>query len=163
MLSTIIIGISTFTSILWSIVFLLPRYFDYVLYHISGNMLNSFIPSIKTYSYSSNEEPNGWIIGWTEGFYIGFLSCSSGNGPHGPMKNLYIFTSKKFYNTYISKNGDSLLDGENKNKNNLLSNKKKRLHYLLEKVHFTIYPIYLIIIKHLKNYSTKSYTNSNHK
>ena len=125
MLSTIIIGISTFTSILWSIVFLLPRYFDYVLYHISGNMLNSFIPSIKTYSYSSNEELNGWIVGWTDGFYIGFLSCSSGNGPHGPMKNLYIFTSKKFYNTYISKNGDSLLDGEKKNKNKLLSNEKK--------------------------------------
>ena len=117
MLSALIIGISTFTSILWSIVFLLPQYFDYVLYHISGNMLNSFIPSIKTYSYSSNEEPNGWIVGWTDGFYIGFLSCSSGNGPHGPMKNLYIFTSKKFYNTYISKNGDSLLDGEKKNKN----------------------------------------------
>lgn len=127
MLSTIIIGISTFTSILWSIVFLLPQYFDYVLYHISGNMLNSFIPSIKTYSYSSNEEPNGWIIGWSEGFYIGFLSCSSGNGPHGPMKNLYIFTSKKFYNTYISKNGDSLLDGEKKNKNKLLSNEKKTI------------------------------------
>ena len=127
MLSTIIIGISTFTSILWSIVFLLPRYFDYVLYHISGNMLNSFIPSIKTYSYSSNEEPNGWIVGWTDGFYIGFLSCSSGNGPHGPMKNLYIFTSKKFYNTYISKNGDSLLDGEKKNKNKLLSNEKKTI------------------------------------
>ena len=127
MLSTIIIGISTFTSILWSIVFLLPQYFDYVLYHISGNMLNSFIPSIKTYSYSSNEEPNGWIVGWTDGFYIGFLSCSSGNGPHGPMKNLYIFTSKKFYNTYISKNGDSLLDGEKKNKNKLLSNEKKTI------------------------------------
>ena len=127
MLSALIIGISTFTSILWSIVFLLPQYFDYVLYHISGNMLNSFIPSIKTYSYSSNEEPNGWIIGWTEGFYIGFLSCSSGNGPHGPMKNLYIFTSKKFYNTYISKNGDSLLDGEKKNKNKLLSNEKKTI------------------------------------
>ena len=127
MLSALIIGISTFTSILWSIVFLLPQYFDYVLYHISGNMLNSFIPSIKTYSYTSNEEPNGWIIGWTEGFYIGFLSCSSGNGPHGPMKNLYIFTSKKFYNTYISKNGDSLLDGEKKNKNKLLSNEKKTI------------------------------------
>ena len=127
MLSALIIGISTFTSILWSIVFLLPQYFDYVLYHISGNMLNSFIPSIKTYSYSSNEEPNGWIIGWTEGFYIGFLSCSSGNGPHGPMKNLYIFTSTKFYNTYISKNGDSLLDGENKNKNKLLHNEDKTI------------------------------------
>ena len=122
MLSSIIIGISTFTSILWSIVFLLPRYFDYVLYHISGNMLNSFIPSIKTYSYSSNEEPNGWIVGWTDGFYIGFLSCSSGNGPHGPMKNLYIFTSKTFYNTYISKNGN-----EKQNKHKLLSNENKTI------------------------------------
>jgi len=126
MLSAIIIGISTFTSILWSIVFLLPQYFNYVLYHISGNMLNSFIPSIKTYSYTSNEEPNGWIIGWSEGFYIGFLSCSSGNGPHGPMKNLYIFTSKTFYNTYISKNGNET-DNEKKNKNNLLSNEKKTI------------------------------------
>ena len=72
MLSALIIGISTFTSILWSIVFLLPQYFDYVLYHISGNMLNSFIPSIKTYSYSSNEEPNGWIIGWLMVFTLVF-------------------------------------------------------------------------------------------
>jgi hypothetical protein len=126
MLSSIIIGISTFTSILWSIVFLLPQYFDYVLYHISGNMLNSFIPSIKTYSYSSNEEPNGWIVGWTDGFYIGFLSCSSGNGPHGPMKNLYIFTSKKFYNTYISKNGNEK-ENEKQNKHKLLSNEKKTI------------------------------------
>jgi hypothetical protein len=126
MLSALIIGISTFTSILWSIVFLLPQYFDYVLYHISGNMLNSFIPSIKTYSYSSNEEPNGWIVGWTDGFYIGFLSCSSGNGPHGPMKNLYIFTSKTFYNTYISKNGNEK-ENEKQNKHKLLSNEKKTI------------------------------------
>ena len=130
MLSSIIIGISTFTSILWSIIFLLPQYFDYVLYHISGNMLNSFIPSIKTYSYSSNEEPNGWIIGWSDGFYIGFLSCSSGigngNGNHGPMKNLYIFTSKKFYNTYISKNGNEK-ENEKQNKHKLLSNEKKTI------------------------------------
>ena len=136
MLSALIIGISTFTSILWSIVFLLPQYFDYVLYHISGNMLNSFIPSIKTYSYSSNEEPNGWIVGWTDGFYIGFLSCSSGNGPHGPMKNLYIFTSKKFYNTYISKNGDSLLDGEKKNKNKLLYNEDNPITLFIREVSF---------------------------
>ena len=144
MLSAIIIGISTFTSILWSIVFLLPQYFDYVLYHISGNMLNSFIPSIKTYSYSSNEEPNGWIVGWTDGFYIGYLSCSTGNGPHGPMKNLYIFTSKKFYNTYISKNGngndncndngngndngnENVYVNEKQNKNKLLSHEKKTI------------------------------------
>ena len=155
MLSALIIGISTFTSILWSIVFLLPQYFDYVLYHISGNMLNSFIPSIKTYSYSSNEEPNGWIVGWTDGFYIGYLSCSTGNGPHGPMKNLYIFTSKKFYNTYISKNGNENNndnDNEKQNKNKLLSHEKKLLHYILEKVLIIIYPIYLIIIRHLKSY-----------
>ena len=118
MLSTFIIAISTFTSILWSIIFLLPQYFDYVLYHISGNMLNAFIPSIKTYSYTSNEEPNGWVVGWTDGFYIGYLSCSTGNGPHGPMKNLYIFTSKKFYNTYISKNGnDNNSNSISKNEN----------------------------------------------
>ena len=117
MLSALIIGISTFTSILWSIVFLVPQYFNYVLYHITGNMLNAFIPSIKTYSYSSNEEPCGWIIGWIDGFYIGYLSITNGSGPHGPMKNLYIFTSKKFYNTYISKNDDEN-DDENSNENN---------------------------------------------
>jgi hypothetical protein len=108
MLTAFILGISTFTSILWSIVFLFPQYFDFVLYHISGNMLNAFIPTIKTYSYSSNEEPCGWVVGWSDGFYIGFLSnISGGNGPHGPIKNLYIFTSKKFYNTHISKNNDN--------------------------------------------------------
>ena len=116
MLTALLLGISTFTSILWSIVFLLPQYFDYVLYHISGNMLNAFIPSIKTFSYSSNEEPSGWIVGWSEGFYIGFLSCSSSNGHHGPVKNLYIFTSKYFYNTCISKY-DNNSDGDNDNKN----------------------------------------------
>ena len=58
MLTALLLSISTFTSILWSIVFLVPQYFDYVLYHINGNMLNAFIPSIKTYSYSSNEEPH---------------------------------------------------------------------------------------------------------
>ena len=132
MLSAFIIGISTFTSILWSIVFLLPQYFDYVLYHITGNMLNVFIPSIKTYSYSSNEEPCGWIIGWTDGFYIGFLSSGNGNGngngngSHGPMKTLYIFTSKTFYNTYISKNGNDH-DNEKQNKNKLLSNEHKKI------------------------------------
>ena len=131
MLSALIIGISTFTSILWSIVFLLPQYFNFVLYHITGNMLNTFIPSIKTYSYSSNEEPCGWIIGWSDGFYIGYLSITStsGNGPHEPMKNLYIFTSKKFYNTYISKNSDDENNDENnkKHKNRLLSNENKKI------------------------------------
>ena len=128
MLSTVLIAISTFTSILWSIVFLLPQFFDYVLYHISGNMLNAFIPSIKTYSYSSNEEPNGWIIGWVDGFYIGFLSCSSGNGTREPSKNLYIFTSKKFYTTFISKNGnDNLNLNLNLNKSNILSNENKKI------------------------------------
>jgi len=135
MLSALIIGISTFTSILWSIVFLLPQYFGYILYHITGNMLNAFIPSIKTYSYSSNEEPCGWIIGWSDGFYIGYLSITStsGNGPHGPMKNLYIFTSKKFYNTYISKNSDDENNDENSNENNkkhknkLLPNENKKI------------------------------------
>ena len=128
MLSTVLIAISTFTSILWSIVFLLPQFFDYVLYHISGNMLNAFIPSIKTYSYSSNEEPNGWVIGWVDGFYIGFLSCSSGNGTREPSKNLYIFTSKKFYTTFISKNGnDNLNLNLNLNKSNILSNENKKI------------------------------------
>ena len=128
MLSTALIAITTFTSILWSIVFLLPQFFDYVLYHISGNMLNAFIPSIKTYSYSSNEEPNGWIIGWVDGFYIGFLSCSSGNGLREPSKNLYIFTSKKFYTTFISKNGnDNINLNLNLNKSNILSNENKKI------------------------------------
>ena len=118
----IVIGtIGAFSYILWSIVFLFTQYFDYFLYHINGNMLNAFIPSIKTYSYSSNEEPNGWIIGWTDGFYIGFLSCSNGNGPHGPVKNLYIFTSKQFYNVYISKNGDI-----NSNANDIIYNNEKK-------------------------------------
>jgi hypothetical protein len=126
MLSTVLIAISTFTSILWSIVFLLPQFFDYVLYHISGNMLNAFIPSIKTYSYSSNEEPNGWIIGWVDGFYIGFLSCSSGNSLREPSKNLYIFTSKKFYTTFISKNGNDNIN-LNLNKSNILSNENKKI------------------------------------
>ena len=102
MLSTFIIAISSITSILWSIVFLLPQYFDYVLYHINGNMLNTFIPNIKTYSYSTNDEPSGWIIGWSEGFYIGYLSTTNGHLNQSPNKNLYIFTSKHFYTNYIS-------------------------------------------------------------
>ena len=107
MLSTVVVAISTVTSILWSIVFLLPQYFDYVLYHISGNMLNAFIPTIKTHSYSSNDEPIGWVIGWSEGFYIGYLSSSTGSFNQSPNKNLYIFTSKNFYTNYISKNGNA--------------------------------------------------------
>ena len=115
MLSTFIIAISSITSILWSIVFLLPQYFDYVLYHINGNMLNTFIPNIKTYSYSTNDEPSGWIIGWSEGFYIGYLSTTNGHFNQSPNKNLYIFTSKHFYTNYISKNCNA-----NNNKNCIL-------------------------------------------
>ena len=120
MLSTFIIAISSITSILWSIVFLLPQYFDYVLYHINGNMLNTFIPNIKTYSYSTNDEPSGWIIGWSEGFYIGYLSTTNGHFNQSPNKNLYIFTSKHFYTNYISKNCNA-----NNNKNCNIDKKTK--------------------------------------
>jgi hypothetical protein len=124
-------------------VFLLPQCFDYVLYHINGNMLNSFIPSIKTYSYSSNEEPTGWIIGWTDGFYIGYLSTVGGNGNQGPIKNLYIFTSKKFYNTYISKNGNSNGTDDkinkNKNKHKILSYESKSISlYIREGSYYSL-------------------------
>jgi hypothetical protein len=130
MLTALLLSISTFASVLWSIVFLVPQYFDYVLYHISGNMLNAFIPSIKTYSYSSNEEPSGWITGWADGFYIGYLSSMGGNGNQGSIKHLYIFTSKKFYNTYISKNGNNNLNDfsdDKKNKHKILSYESKHI------------------------------------
>lgn len=141
MLTALLLGISTFTSILWSIVFLFPQYFNFVLYHITGNLLNAFIPSIKTYSYSSNEEPSGWIIGWEDGFYIGFLSCrnGNGNGNHEPMKSLYIFTSKKFYKTYISKNdsdNDNDNDNSKKNKNKVISNEDKSINLFIREGSF---------------------------
>ena len=126
MLSLFIVGLSTFASVLWSFVFLLTQYFDYVLYHINGNMLCAFIPSIKTYSYSSNEEPCGWILGWTDGFYIGYLTTigGGGNSNQSPVKNLYIFTSKKFYNTYISKNGNEhgIGNGDSTGNGNVIGN-----------------------------------------
>ena len=74
MLTALLLSISSFASVLWSSVFLISQCFGYLLYHISGNMLTAFIPSIKTYSYSSNDEPSGWITGWVDGFYIGYLS-----------------------------------------------------------------------------------------
>ena len=43
------------------------------------------------------------------------------------MKNLYIFTSKKFYNTYISKNGNDNMKCKIKIKITLLSNEKKTI------------------------------------
>jgi hypothetical protein len=104
--------ISGFASVLWTFIFLITKIFGYGLYYINGNMLSAFIPTIKTYSYSSNEEPCGWIIGWEDGFYIGYLSTIGGMGNQSPIKNLYIFTSKSFYNKYISKN-------ENTNENEI--------------------------------------------
>ena len=135
MLSTVVVAISTVTSILWSIVFLLPQYFDYVLYHISGNMLNAFIPTIKTHSYSSNDEPIGWVIGWTEGFYIGYLSSSSGSFNQSPNKNLYIFTSKNFYTKYISKNGNTNKH-KKKNKNGKVSDEDKIINLFIREGSF---------------------------
>ena len=104
MLTAIMIGLSTCLSVLWSIVFVLPQYFGFKLYHINGNMLAAFLPHIRLSSYATNDEPNGWVVGWTEGFYLGYLAVDQGHGHQSTVKNLYIFTRSAFYTTHISKN-----------------------------------------------------------
>lgn len=101
MLSSFILGFSAFISILWSIVFLIPRIIGYNLNQVSGNMLSEFLPNVKTCSYFSNGEPNGWVIGWEKGFYIGYIFVIS-NG-NNSIKSFYILSSQTFYEKNFSK------------------------------------------------------------
>ena len=84
MLTVVLLGLSTLVSILfpilWSIVFFIPQFLTYRLYHMNGNGLTAFLPRIQTSSYVSNDEPLGWVLGWTGGFYLGYLSLEKGTG-----------------------------------------------------------------------------------
>ena len=106
MFTAVLLGLSAFVSILWSSAFLLFQATPFRLFHISGNLLTAFITCIRTSSYVSNDEPMGWVLGWSDGFYLGYLMVEKGPGNQGPQKHLFVLTTKTFYQSHISKNRD---------------------------------------------------------
>jgi hypothetical protein len=97
-LSTIFLIITTTLAICWSLPFILATFIGFQFYKLTDQKLIKLLKKLpKRSSISSNDEPEGWIAGWP---YIGFIHRTTAS--HGEeKKELYFFTTKKFFETKI--------------------------------------------------------------
>lgn len=119
-LNTIFMCITTTITIGWSLPFIICPLIGYQFYKLSNQKLTKLLNKLpKLSSINNNDEMEGWIIGkW----YIGYIYVlANQQGP--PTKDLYILTSKKWFDT-MSKEID---EQENTNNTNSLTTVKINL------------------------------------
>ena len=106
--------ITTTITIGWSLPFIICPLIGYQFYKLSNQKLTKLINKLPKFSsINNNDEMEGWIIGkW----YIGYIYVSMSQ--HGqPNKDLYILTSKKWFNT-MSEESDIQEKTNNPNNSN---------------------------------------------
>jgi hypothetical protein len=94
MFGTLLIFISSIITIAWSIPFILTPLFGLQFYIVSNQKVIKLLKKLPTYSsLIKNEESDGWVIGYP---FIGYIFSDSENYS-GAKKELYIFTTRKFF------------------------------------------------------------------
>ena len=93
MLSTFILIFSTIITIGWSFPFIIAPLIGLQFYIVSEQKVIKLLKKLPKYSsLTKNDEADGWIVGKP---FIGYIYSKSDN--KGSEKELYIFTSKKFF------------------------------------------------------------------
>lgn len=96
MISAILAFLSLTIAVVWSIVFLPASLFGIRVSKVTGSKMSKFLKKVAHSSIWTNDEPGGWICGkW----FIGFVHVVSGE--RNETKELWIMTSKRFYETNI--------------------------------------------------------------
>lgn len=104
--------LSSILNIIWSLILVPFTLIGYRLYHITSNYLVlqiiSKLPDRST--IHSDSGMRGWIFGLR---YCGYISESAGSGQSGGKNvEIYLFTTKKFYDSLIIKSNNSDSDSD---------------------------------------------------
>jgi hypothetical protein len=98
MISEMLIFLSSIIGITWSMVFVMATFIGCSVYKVTGQKFQSFCKEIKYASIWNNDEPEGWVFGkW----YLGYIYKSSSMRGDTTLE-LFVFTTKKFYNCNIN-------------------------------------------------------------
>lgn len=98
-LNDIILFLTSTIAICWSIPFIFTNLFGLQFYKLVDQKITKFIRNTRNRaSILNNDEPEGWIIGF---YFIGYLFISE-TGYGQVKKELYVLTTKKFYNNQIN-------------------------------------------------------------
>lgn len=95
-LSSLFWIITTSLAICWSLPFIIAPLIGLQFYKVTEQKLIKLLKKLpKRSSISFNDEPEGWIVGYP---YLGYIYTST--SPHGgEKKELYLFTTNKFFVT----------------------------------------------------------------
>lgn len=105
MINTIFVLFLSSLSIIWTIPLVICGLFRCQLYKITNQqkviLAMKKLPNRST--IMADDSPRGWIWGWP---YIGYVIDSTSTGQYGSSSNIeiYILTTKKFYNSLIIHN-----------------------------------------------------------
>ena len=98
MFSSLLFFFSIIIGIGWSFPFIIAPLLGLQFYIVSDQKVIKLLKKLKKYSsLTKNDEAEGWIIGWPFIGYIYSNECMYGQ----QKKELYIFTTKKFFNIKI--------------------------------------------------------------
>jgi len=106
MLSSFLIFISSIMAIGWSFPFIIAPLIGMQFYIISEHKVTRLLKKIPKYSsLLSNDEADGWIIGWP---FIGYIFTKEKDG--GKQVELYLFTTKKYFAAKIKEISTNIED-----------------------------------------------------
>jgi hypothetical protein len=110
-LSKFLLIITTTLSICWSFPFIIAPLFGFQFYKVKDQKLVKLLKKLPARSsIHSDEHLEGWIVGWP---YLGYLLQSQSS--YGEEKrDLYLFTTKKFFDAKMKEIDSNGNDKENK-------------------------------------------------
>lgn len=121
MLSSILIFISSIMAIGWSFPFIIAPLIGMQFYIISEHKVTRLLKKLPKYSsLLSNDEADGWIVGWP---FIGYIFTKEKDG--GKQLELYLFTTKKYFASKIKEISTINNDHESNTNSINIQNKPK--------------------------------------
>jgi len=123
MLSSLLIFMSSIMAIGWSFPFIIAPLIGMQFYIISEHKVTRLLKKIPKYSsLLSNDEADGWIIGWP---FIGYIFTKEKDG--GKQIELYLFTTKKYFAAKIKEISTNI---DENNTNSIINQHKSKIKIL---------------------------------